>query len=135
MMGGLLSGLKPWLLGAVAAVVVGALVYVTHLQGALDDSRTQQATTQAALDMTATSLAFQVERNELLVQALEEREQELNQGAQRIDQLRAQASALGADDADSNEWTNQRVPSGVHRWLRDLAAPGAAGSGASVVPD
>lgn len=131
-MGGLLGGLKPWLLGGVMAAAAGAILYVGYLQDGLDHAREQQATTQAALDITTATLAVQVERNELLVQALDKRERELNDGAQRIDQLRAQANALGADDAisDNRQWSNQRVPSSVSQWVRILTTPGDAASNA-----
>lgn len=102
------------------------------------EAQQANASTQAALDVTAATLAVQVERNQLLVQALDEREREIHDGAQRIDQLRAQANALGADDAESKEYGDQPVPIGVTDWVRRLTAPTAAGandSSAAVVPD
>ena len=84
---------------------------------------------------------MQVERNRVLVEALDVRERELDEGAQRIDRLRAQADALGVDDADSDyrEWANQRVPSSVSSWVRELTGSDAAGaddlSRAASVPD
>lgn len=115
------------------------LMWRLHGLGAeLEQAREQRAQAQAALDITAATLAVQVERNQRLVDAMEEREQQLNHGAQRIDRLRAQARALGADDADSKEWANQPVPVSVTNWVRRLTAPAATGadeSGAAVVSD
>jgi len=101
----------------------------------LTEARQANASTQATLDVTAATLAVQVERNQLLVQALDERERELNDGAQRIESLRAQANALGADDAESKEYGDQPVPIGVTDWVRRLTTPAANDSGATVVPD
>lgn len=140
MMGRLLGGLKPWLLVAGLAAALAAVVYVGALRSQLESAQHQHAQVQAALDITTATLAVQVERNAQLVQALEEREQQLNDGAQRIDQLRAQANAMGADDADdvSKAWVNQLVPSSVSDWVRYLTHPNTSGANApsaAVVPD
>lgn len=137
-MGRLVGAVKPWLLVIALSVAMGFMAYLHTVKGQRDDARQQQATTQAALDVTAATLAVQVERNQLLVDALVKREEQLNQGAQRIESLRAQANALGVDDADSNEWANQRLPSSVHSWVRVLTRPGDAGandSSTAGVPD
>ncbi|UYV20927.1 hypothetical protein K1Y77_17050 (plasmid) [Halomonas qaidamensis] len=136
----LLGGLKPWLLVAVLAAALAVVAYVLVLRSQLDSVQHQHAKSQAALDITTATLAVQVEQNRLLVEALDVRERELNDGAQRIDRLRAQAEALGADDANdvSKAWANQRLPSDVSSWVRDLITPGDAGaksSGAAVVSD
>lgn len=134
----LLGGLKPWLLVAVLAAALAGVAYVLLLRSQLDSAQHQNAKSQAALDIATATLAVQVEQNRLLVEALDERERELNDGAQRIDRLRAQARALGADDAESKEWANQPVPVSVTNWVRRLTAPAATGadeSGAAVVPD
>lgn len=139
-MSALLSGLKSWWLVIVLASAMGFMAYVHTVKDQRDEARQQHATAQTALDVTVATLAVQVERNRLLVVALEEREQELNQGAQRIDQLRAQANALGADDAnsDNRQWSAERVPSSVSQWVRILTTPGDAradGLPAAGVPD
>ena len=136
----LLVGLKSWWLVIVLAAALGFMAYLDTVQSQRDKARQQHATAQAALDVTVATLAVEVEKNRLLVVALEEREQELNQGAQRIDQLRAQANALGADDAnsDNRQWSNERVPSSVSQWVRILTTPGDAGADglrAAGVPD
>ena len=113
---------------------------LSGLQAELEQAQQQHAKAQAALDVTAATLAVQVERNRLLVEALDVRERELNDGAQRIDRLRAQAEALGVNDADSDSraWAGQPVPIGVADWVRRLTSPdtsGADASNAAVVPD
>ena len=110
------------------------------LEAELEQTQQQHAKAQAALDITAATLAVQVERNRLLVEALDVRERELNDGAQRIDRLRAQAEALGVNDADdvSKAWADQRVPRSVSSWVRDLTQPdtsGATAPSAAVVSD
>jgi len=106
----------------------------------LEQAQQQHAKAQAALDVTAATLAVQVERNRVLVEALDVRERELNDGAQRIDRLRAQAEALGVNDADSDSgaWAGQPVPIGVADWVRRLTRPDTSGAdtpSAAVVPD
>jgi hypothetical protein len=135
MLSRLIARVMPWAL--VIALVVGAgLIWrLSGLQDQLTEARQANASTQATLDVTAATLAVQVERNQLLVQALDERERELNDGAQRIESLRAQANALGADDAESKEYGDQPVPIGVTDWVRRLTTPAANDSGATVVPD
>lgn len=92
------------------------------------------------LDVAMATLAVEVERGQRLVAALDQRERELNDGAQRIDRLRAQADALGVDDADSDSraWAGQPVPIGVADWVRSLTSPDTSGAdspSAAVVPD
>lgn len=139
MIGRLLSRATPWLLAGGLAAAVGLYVYVNALHGQLEHVRQESAKTQAALDVTTATLAVQVERNRRMTEALDERDNQLTDGAQRIQTLRARASALGADDADndSRKWLDQRVPGGVSRWVRDLASPdtGADGSAAAELPD
>ncbi|HBK36754.1 MAG TPA: hypothetical protein DHW46_11730 [Halomonas sp.] len=113
---------------------------LSGLQAELEQTQQQHAKAQAALDVTAATLAVQVERNRLLVEALDVRERELNDGAQRIDRLRAQAEAMGVNDADSDSraWAGQPVPIGVADWVRRLTRPDASGANtpsAAVVPD
>lgn len=126
----------------IALVVgIGLMWRLSGLKAELEKAQQQHAKAQAALDVTAATLAVQVERNRVLVEALDVRERELDEGAQRIDRLRAQADALGVDDADSDyrEWANQRVPSSVSSWVRELTGSDAAGaddlSRAASVPD
>lgn len=125
---------------AALVVGIGLMWRLNGLQAELEQAQQQHAKAQAALDITASTLAVQVERNRLLVEALDVRERELNDGAQRIDRLRAQADALGVDDADdvSKTWADQSVPIGVADWVRYLTSPDtsrADASNAAVVPD
>lgn len=140
MLSRLIAKVLPWALVIALVVGTGLMWRLNGLQDQLTEARQANASTQAALDVTAATLAVQAGRNQLLVKALDERERELNDGAQRIDQLRAQANDLGADDAnsDSREWSNRRVPSDVSSWVRNLTSPGNAGAddpSATVLPD
>ena len=126
----------------IALVVgIGLMWRLSGLQAELEQTQQQHAKAQAALDVTAATLAVQVERNRVLVEALDVRERELDEGAQRIDRLRAQAEALGVNDADdvSKAWDDQRVPRSVSSWVRELTGSDAAGaddlSRAASVPD
>lgn len=126
---------------AALVVGIGLMWRLNGLQAELEQAQQQHAKTQAALDIAAATLAVQVEHNRRLVEALDVRERELNDGAQRIDRLRAQAEALGVNDADSDyrEWASQRVPSSVSSWVRELTGADAAGADdlprAASVPD
>ncbi len=140
MMSRLLTKLIPWALVAALVAGIGLMWRLNGLRAELEQTQQQHAKAQAALDITAATLAVQVERNRLLVEALDVRERELNDGAQRIDRLRAQADALGVDDADdvSKTWANQYVPIGVADWVRRLTRPDTSGAdtpSAAVVPD
>ncbi len=140
MMSRLLTKLIPWALVAALVAGIGLMWRLNGLRAELEQTQQQHAKAQAALDITAATLAVQVERNRLLVEALDVRERELNDGAQRIDRLRAQADALGVDDADdvSKTWANQYVPIGVADWVRRLTRPDTSGAdtpSAAVVPE
>ena len=140
MLSRLLTKLIPWALLAALVVGIGLMWRLNGLQAELEQAQQQHAKTQAALDITAATLAVQVEHNRRLVEALDVRERELNDGAQRIDRLRAQAEAMGVNDADSDSraWAGQPVPIGVADWVRRLPRPDTSGAdtpSAAVVPD
>lgn len=140
MLSRLLTKLIPWALVIALVAGIGLMWRLSGLQAELEQTQQQHAKAQAALDVTAATLAVQVERNRLLVEALDVRERELNDGAQRIDRLRAQAEAMGVNDADSDSraWAGQPVPIGVADWVRRLTRPDASGANtpsAAVVPD
>ena len=102
MLSRMLTKLIPWALVIALVVGIGLMWRLSGLKAELEKAQQQHAKAQAALDVTAATLAVQVERNRLLVEALDVRERELNDGAQRIDRLRAQAEAMGVNDADSD---------------------------------
>ena len=140
MLSRLLTRVMPWALVIALIVGIGLMWRLNGLQAELEQAQQQHAKTQAALDITAATLAVQVEHNRRLVEALDVRERELNDGAQRIDRLRAQAEALGVNDADSDSraWAGQPVPIGVADWVRRLTRPDTSGAetpSAAVVPD
>lgn len=129
----LLSNSMPWLLAVLIGLAVFAGMYAKQMAAERDAAveRTERAEQRA--DVLSSALAWQRRQNEIVNDALTERDEQLEQIASDVRARRDALDTLEADDADMRDWSAEPVPDAARDWVRDL--PASSGNNRSVADD
>lgn len=119
----LLGGVTPWLLAALIGVSVFQYQYTQRVAAERDRAEMQAEHANDRAEILKRHQQFHRKQIQTLNDALAERDRALTIIADDIRASTAALQQLGETDAESREWLDSDLPTGIADWLRQLQQP------------
>ena len=137
-MTGVLRSATTWIIAALLGISVYSVMVAQQLAVERDLAIERAERTLERNAQPRAVMEWQRDQLGMLHKAIKERDEQLAQNKQHIDDSREAAQALERDDDEIAEWAGRPVGGGIVDWLRDLRANADAnsdGADSSDIPD